>query len=207
MRSSSSGNPTALITGVTGQDGYYLSRLLVESGLAVHGVVGRNETAESVEVEGVNAHAIDLMDADAVLDLVTEVSPDYVFHLAGVSSVAMSWKMPVYASQVNAVSTAAVLDACLQAQDRTRRKISVVNASSAEIFAGSTVQRQDEQTSIRPTSPYGASKAFGHIDVPPLSNEGLVRLKRGPFQPRITKKANYFRNAENHCRCGGDSQR
>ncbi|CAM3545441.1 GDP-mannose 4,6-dehydratase [Mycobacterium frederiksbergense] len=163
MRSSSPEKPTALITGVTGQDGYYLSRLLVESGLTVHGIVGRNETAESVEVEGVNAHAIDLMDADAVLDLVTEVSPDYVFHLAGVSSVAMSWQMPVYASQVNAVSTAAVLDACLQAQERTRRKINVVNASSAEIFAGSSVQRQNEQTPIRPTSPYGASKAFGHM--------------------------------------------
>jgi GDPmannose 4,6-dehydratase len=153
----------ALVTGVTGQDGYYLSGLLSDAGVAVHGVVGPNEGPQSVALPEVTAHATNLTDGEAVLDLVTSVSPDYVFHLAGVSSVALSWDRPVYTADVNAVATTALLDACLKVQNATGRSIAVVNASSAEIFAGSAGASQTEDTPVRPTSPYGVSKAMGHM--------------------------------------------
>ncbi|MGK2853679.1 MAG: GDP-mannose 4,6-dehydratase [Microbacteriaceae bacterium] len=163
MPADGSAQGTALITGVTGQDGYYLSRLLVESGVAVHGVVGPNENPETVGLPGVTAHAADLTDAGEVCELVDRVSPDYVFHLAGVSSVARSWQEPVLTTEVNAVSTTAVLDACLRLQDSAGRRVAVVNASSGEIFAGAAEARQNEHTPVRPTSPYGVSKALGHM--------------------------------------------
>jgi GDPmannose 4,6-dehydratase len=78
------------------------------------------------------------------------------------SSVAASWENPVYATEVNALSTAALLDACLRTQDRTGKSIVFVNASSCEIFAGSPDSPQTENTPIRPISPYGASKVLGH---------------------------------------------
>lgn len=163
----------ALVTGVTGQDGFYLSRLLVDAGVTVHGVVGPNEGRQSVGVPEVTGHVLNLTDGEAVLDLVTGVSPDFVFHLAGVSSVAMSWNRPVYTTQVNAVSATALLDACLKVQDTTGRGIRVVNASSAEIFAGSGESPQSEDTPMRPTSPYGVSKALGHTMCQIYRSRGL----------------------------------
>lgn len=137
---------TALITGVTGQDGYYLSRLLQRNGF---------------EVCGVPRDA--LTDVAAMTELTGTVKPDVVFHLAAVSSVAASWHDPTATSRVNALSTAVLLDACIATQDRTGKPITVVNASSCEIFAGAADSPQTETTPLQPISPYGAAKAFGHL--------------------------------------------
>jgi GDPmannose 4,6-dehydratase len=147
---------TALITGITGQDGYYLSQLLQRNGFDVHGVP-RDA----------------LTDVSALSSLMTTVEPDVVFHLAAVSSVAVSWQDPVTTSRVNALSTAALLDACIDAQERTGKRIAVVNASSCEIFAGAADSPQTEATPLRPISPYGASKAFGHLMCQVYRDKGL----------------------------------
>ncbi|HWF28547.1 MAG TPA: GDP-mannose 4,6-dehydratase [Mycobacterium sp.] len=136
---------TALITGVTGQDGYYLSKLLQRNGFEVCGVP-RDAMA----------------DVAVLKELAGTVKPDVVFHLAAVSSVAASWQDPIETSRVNALSTAVLLDACLAAQERTGSPITVVNASSCEIFAGASDSPQTETTPLQPISPYGAAKAFGH---------------------------------------------
>lgn len=137
---------TALITGITGQDGHYLSQLLQRNGFDVHGVP--RDT---------------LTDASALTELMTTVRPDVVFHLAAVSSVAASWQDPATTTRVTALSTAALLDACVVAQDRLAKRIAMINASSCEIFAGVADSPQTEDTPLRPISPYGVAKAFGHM--------------------------------------------
>lgn len=152
---------TAVITGITGQDGHYLAEQLLREAIDVHGVVRAGTKPTDVR-PAVTIHPARLTDAESVAAVVDAVEPDFVFHLAGMSSVAASWENPVYATEVNALSTAALLDACLRTQDRTGKSIVFVNASSCEIFAGSPDSPQTEATPIRPISPYGASKVLGH---------------------------------------------
>ncbi len=136
----------ALITGLSGQDGHYLSDHLAQRGYRVRGV-----------------HRAELSQPESIARVIDEAEPDLVFHLAAISSVAASWDDPVATTQVNALSTAALLDGCLRTQDRTGRKITVINASSCEIFAGAPDSPQTEDTALRPISPYGAAKAMGHM--------------------------------------------
>lgn len=164
---------TALITGVTGQDGFYLSELLLERGLAVHGVLPPEDDQHREPLSEVRGHRIDLTSAEQVGTLINGIEPDYVFHLAGVSSVAKSWSEPVATTRVNALSTTAVLEGCLRFQEVSGKTLSVVNASSGEIFAGSPQSPQNEATPICPTSPYGASKALGHMMCQIYRSRGL----------------------------------
>lgn len=154
---------TALITGVTGQDGFYLSELLIKRGLMVHGVLPPLGQQQESPRSDVQAHNVDLSCPEQVASLIAKIAPDYVFHLAGVSSVAASWQDPVATTRINALSITAVLDGCRRFQEATGKAVSVVNASSGEIFAGSPQSPQTETTPINPTSPYGASKALGHL--------------------------------------------
>jgi GDPmannose 4,6-dehydratase len=152
---------TALVTGITGQDGHYLAHLLLNDGIEVHGAVRIG--AQSVDTTpGIVTHEAHLTNRDSVAAVIDAIEPDMVFHLAGMSSVAASWEDPVYATEVNSLSTAALLDACMRTQDRTGKPITMVNASSCEIFAGAPDSPLSEATPVRPTSPYGASKALGH---------------------------------------------
>lgn len=152
---------TAIVTGITGQDGHYLADLLLKEGIGVHGTV-RVGTRSADIVPGIVTHETHLTNRDSVAAVVDAVEPDLVFHLAGMSSVAASWDDPVHTTEVNSLATAAVLDACLRTQDRGGKPITVVNASSGEIFAGASDSQLSETTPLRPLSPYGASKAFGH---------------------------------------------
>ena len=163
---------SALITGVTGQDGYYLSELLLRNGFEVHAVLSPDRPHQPVRPD-VMSHRADLTSAQSIADLSAVVAPDFVFHLAGISSVAQSWREPVPTTQVNSLSTAVLLDACLQAQERSGKKIVLVNASSCEIFAGAPEPLQDETTPLRPVSPYGASKALGFMLCQVYRTKGL----------------------------------
>jgi GDPmannose 4,6-dehydratase len=152
---------TAIITGVTGQDGYYLADLLLKEGIEVHGTV-RASTQPADVAPGIVTHETHLTNRESVAAVVDAVEPDLVFHLAGVTSVAASWEDPVHATEVNSLSTAAVLDACLRTQERSGKPITVVNASSSEIYAGASETPLSETTPMCPLSPYGASKALGY---------------------------------------------
>ncbi|QHD84822.1 NAD-dependent epimerase/dehydratase family protein [Gordonia sp. JH63] len=153
--------PRALVTGANGQDGRLLTGTLVARGWDVIAVV-RPGHAGGPPAEGIVATSpVDLGDAEATRRVILDHAPDHIFHLGAVSSVAQSWADPLTTTRVNGMSTVAVLEAAADLGDRGH-PVHVVNASSAEIFAGAAVTPQDERTPIAPNSPYGAAKAYGH---------------------------------------------
>ncbi|MDS1116005.1 GDP-mannose 4,6-dehydratase [Gordonia westfalica] len=150
----------ALVTGATGQDGSLLVEELLARGWFVDAIV-RPSFSDAESLPGaVRSHEVDLADGIALRDRIVDARPDFIFHLGAVSSVYESWQFPLSTSQINSISTVAVLDAASVLHDMGFES-HVVNASSAEIFAGSSDSPQSEGTAVVPISPYGASKAFG----------------------------------------------
>ena len=155
----------ALVTGITGQDGSYLLERLLADGVEVHGLVraGDPQSADlGASHPTVHLHTGDLADGDRLRALVTQVAPDELYNLAGISSVALSWQEPTLTGLLSGLAVTDLLDAALRTQDTTGRPIAVVQASSAEIFGEPDRTPQDEHTSVRPTNPYGAAKAYAH---------------------------------------------
>jgi GDPmannose 4,6-dehydratase len=146
----------ALVTGIGGQDGSYLAELLLGQGYEVYGTVLNPPTGLPEEVRLVE---LELADADAVQSMIGELKPDEVYHLASVSFVPASWEDPVGTSSFAATSTAALLDGLRRKYPQGR----FLNAASGEIFGAPEQTPQSERTSIAPTTPYGAGKAFGHF--------------------------------------------
>ncbi|MEW2017727.1 GDP-mannose 4,6-dehydratase [Rhodococcus sp. NPDC076796] len=151
----------ALITGIGGQDGTILARRLNELGYSVVGTL-QPGSVTSDQPSNVKLVEADLRDSSLCRNVVLDAEPDVVFHFAGISSVGYSWDHPVETAAVNGNSAVALLDALLELQKSSDTERTFVNASSAEIFAGTTASPQNEQTPIAPLSPYGASKAFSH---------------------------------------------
>ncbi len=154
-----------LVTGITGQDGSYLTEQLLAEGSEVHGFVHDKDAtvaAFAAAHPSVVLHAGDLADSAGLAALVNAVEPDELYNLAGISSVAFSWEHPVLTAELSGVAAAVLLQAALELQDRTGRRVSCVQASSAEIFGEAEVAPQDERTPVRPVSPYGAAKAYAH---------------------------------------------
>ena len=154
----------ALITGITGQDGSYLAEFLLAKGYDVHGTMRRSSTFNTSRIDhmyrdphdtGVRLylHYCDLTTGEQLVDLVSRITPDEVYHLAAQSHVQVSFEMPEYTSQVNALGTLRVLEAIKQSGLRTR----FYNAASSELF-GDSPTPQNEQTPFRPRSPYAAAK-------------------------------------------------
>lgn len=152
----------ALVTGATGQDGGYLVERLLAEGHEVHGLVRREDLGGALP-EGLVVHELDLgARADDLGALVDRVSPDELYNLGGISSVAHSWADPVLTARVSGVAAVVLLDSARRLQERRGREVRVLQPSSAEIFGEPAVSPQDEDTPIRPVSPYGATKAFAH---------------------------------------------
>jgi GDPmannose 4,6-dehydratase len=153
----------ALITGVTGQDGSYLSDLLLEEGYEVHGVVRRSST-ENFERIGhlagrIHLHQADLLDQLSIIDVVKESRPDEVYNLAAMSFVPTSWKQPVLTGEFTAIGVTRVLEAVkLLGRDH----IKFYQASSSEMFGKVVEVPQKETTPFYPRSPYGVAKVYGH---------------------------------------------
>lgn len=152
--------PRSLITGVTGQDGWYLSELLRQRGEEVFGLVTPGDSATPpLEVEAVPG---DMRDAQSLQAALEVARPDVVYNLASMSSVGMSWQQPELCADVNGMGVLRLLAAIRERAERGDRgaaTIRLVQASSAEIF-GAAPAPQDEQTPVRPNTPYGAAKAF-----------------------------------------------
>lgn len=164
--------PSALVTGVYGQDGALLARSLGEAGWEVHGTARRIESGP--DLPGLTVHEADLTDAAGFAAVIDRVAPDLLVNLAGISSVAQSWDDPVLTSEVSGRVVADLLEACRVLEQRVGRQVRFVQASSSEIFGASTVVPQDESTPILPVSPYGAAKAYAHL-------LGRVARSRGQF--------------------------
>lgn len=164
--------PRALITGVTGQDGSYLAERLVADGWSVHALV-RPDNDPLPASWNVVPHRGDLARPARLGDILASVKPDHVFNLAGVSSVAYSWDHPVEVATVNGTGAVALMEAALCLQRDTGREVRCVQASSAEIFGQPAASPQNEDTPIRPMSPYGAAKAFAHLSARVYRTRGL----------------------------------
>lgn len=155
--------PTALITGVSGQDGSYLADRLLVEGWVVHALVRSTRRTDEQDVSTrVTSHRGDLADPESLHRVIEESEPDFIFNLGGISSVAQSWDQPELTSTVTGHSVAVMLDSAWKLQERTGREVRFIQASSSEIFGAATAFPQDETTPIRPVSPYGAAKAYAH---------------------------------------------
>jgi GDPmannose 4,6-dehydratase len=155
----------SLITGITGQDGGYLTERLLADGVEVHGMVHDGDPALADFRErhpDVPLHRGDLADHAGIARLVAEVAPDEVYNLAGISSVAFSWAEPALTAELSGVAAAVLMKAAFDLQETGGRRVACVQASSAEIFGQAATAPQDETTPIRPVSPYGAAKAYAH---------------------------------------------
>ncbi|MDR2703646.1 MAG: GDP-mannose 4,6-dehydratase [Cellulomonadaceae bacterium] len=165
---------TAFITGITGQDGYYLAQRLISEGAAVHGLVqDMSEPGSDLLPAEVIKHVGDLTDPASITAAITAAAPDEIYNLGGISSVAFSWEHPTLTSQVSGVGAVAVMEAARGLQDSLGRPVRVLQASSAEIFGSATIIPQHENTPISPVSPYGAAKAFAHLAAKVFREEGL----------------------------------
>ncbi|KQR24024.1 GDP-mannose 4,6 dehydratase [Agreia sp. Leaf335] len=167
--------PTALITGISGQDGSYLVESLLSRGYRVEGVVRSLSAADLPQntQRDVVLHEADIA-APASLDrIVSEVQPNEIYNLAAVSSVFRSWQEPVYTAEVNALPVAQLLESAWQLQQRIGRQVRLVQASSAELFGQAVESPQTESTPINPSSPYGAAKAYAHHMVGVYRQRGL----------------------------------
>ena len=170
------GTRTAFITGITGQDGGYLAEQLMAEGASVHGLVrSAAEVAPTAAAyPGATLHVADLTDTAAVAGLLGEIGPDEIYNLGGISSVARSWQEPVTTGAVSGLAAAGVLQAAWELAERDGRPVSVVQASSAEIFGNPAAAPQTEDTPIAPVTPYGAAKAYAHHMARVFRGRGLA---------------------------------
>src|ERR671914_512200 len=154
--------PTALITGITGQDGSYLAELLLGKGYKVVGVVRRSSTTpyERIAhlVDQVEIVSADLLDQTSLTDVVGECHPDEIYNLAAQSFVPTSFEQPVLTGEFTALGVTRLLEAVRLAQPHAR----FYQASSSEMFGKVRSVPQDESTPFYPRSPYGVSKLYGH---------------------------------------------
>ncbi len=153
---------TALITGITGQDGSYLAECLLTKGYRVFGMTRRSST-ENLDrlagcIENVELHSGDLLDQSSLTELLQEVRPHEVYNLAAQSFVPTSWKQPVLTAEFTAVGVTRMLEA-IRAVDPSIR---FYQASSSEMFGRVRETPQTEQTPFYPRSPYGVAKLYGH---------------------------------------------
>jgi len=154
---------TALITGITGQDGSYLAEFLLEKGYAVHGVIRRtsSERFERIKhiLDRLTLHQADLLDQCSLIRVVEESQPDEVYNLAAQSFVPVAWSQPVLTAEFTALGVTRMLEAirAVNASD-----IRFYQASSSEMFGRVREVPQRETTPFYPRSPYGVAKAYGH---------------------------------------------
>jgi GDPmannose 4,6-dehydratase len=164
----------ALITGVLGQDGWYLARRLLEAGHTVHGtdrVVDRVDRGVE-ELPGLVLHHADLAHENAMARLVADVRPTHIYNLAGSTSVARSWSHPDESAEVLGVGAVRLLSAAWDLHE-AGAPVRFLQASSAEIFGDPATSPQTEDTPVVPVTPYGAAKAFAHSMVGVYRRRGL----------------------------------
>ncbi len=154
--------PTALITGITGQDGSYLAEFLLGKGYRVVGIVRRSSTTpyERIAhlVDRIELLSADLLDQTSLMDVMSAVQPDEIYNLAAQSFVATSWTQPVLTGEFTGLGVTRMLEAMKRAAPTAR----FYQASSSEMFGQVRETPQREETPFYPRSPYGVAKAYGH---------------------------------------------
>jgi len=158
----------ALITGITGQDGSYLAELLLEKGYEVHGIIRRSSSFNTGRIDHIINnekykgqfffHHGDVTDASNLNRLLEKIQPNEIYNLAAQSHVAVSFEIPDYTAQVDALGTLRFLDAIRETQLKTK----FYQASTSELFGKAQEVPQTEKTPFYPRSPYGVAKLYGY---------------------------------------------
>ena len=161
-------NKIAFITGITGQDGYYLSKLLLKKGYTVHGTVRRSSSINTVRIDDLISeyqpqerlvlHYSDLLDSASIFNLINFIQPDEVYNLAAQSHVAVSFQNPIFTTQVGTLGSTSILESIRRAD----KDIKFYQASSSEMYGGATKEKLNEESDFDAKSPYAASKVFAH---------------------------------------------
>tara|TARA_B100000214_G_C23955924_1_gene622826 strand:+ start:483 stop:1517 length:1035 start_codon:yes stop_codon:yes gene_type:complete len=158
----------ALLTGITGQDGYYLTRLLIDKGYEVHGTIRRTSSINTFRLDPLiskyqpdgilNLHYSDLLDSSSLELLINQIEPDEVYNLAAQSHVSVSFKNPIYTTQTATLGSISILEAIRN----SNKDVKFYQASSSEMYGGDSKELLNEQSLFNPKSPYAASKVFAH---------------------------------------------
>jgi GDPmannose 4,6-dehydratase len=160
---------TALISGITGQDGSYLTELLLEKGYTVHGIIRRSSSFNTGRIDHLYSnkeilnktlflHYGDLTDSSNLNRLLEKIRPDEIYNLGAQSHVQVSFEVPEYTAEVDAVGTLRFLDAIRETGVRTK----FYQASTSEMFGLVQVVPQNEKTPFYPRSPYGVAKLYAY---------------------------------------------
>lgn len=167
--------PTALITGITGQDGSYLAEFLLEKGYDVHGIIRRSssfntERIEHLYLEGwvrdmharrlINLHYGDMTDSSSLIRIIGEVRPDEIYNLAAQSHVKVSFDVPEYTAETDAVGTLRLLEAVRILG--LEKKCRIYQASTSELYGEVAETPQTEDTPFHPRSPYAVAKLYAY---------------------------------------------
>ena len=163
--------PIALITGVNGQDGSYLSESLLEANYEVHGLLRRSSTFNRSRIDQLRSsvrgandslrlHYGDMTDSSSVRRILKEVQPDEIYHLAAQSHVGISFEVPEYTGDSIALGTLRLLEA-VRAEGMTH-DVRIYNAATSELFGGLSSEAYSEESSFHPRSPYGVAKLYGY---------------------------------------------
>ena len=158
----------AFITGVTGQDGFYLAKLLLEKGYQVHGIIRRSSNFNTERLDSLlssygrddlfKLYYSDLLDASSLNNLIASIEPDEIYNLAAQSHVAVSFKNPLYSTQTSVVGPITLLEAV----KNSNKVIKYYQASSSEMFGGVDGTSLNENSMFIPKSPYAVGKVFAH---------------------------------------------
>jgi len=162
---------TALITGVTGQDGAYLAEFLLKKGYIVHGIVRRASTFNRERIEHLHSyenptrdnlllHYGDMTDSSNLIRIIKQVEPSEIYHLAAQSHVQVSFDVPEYTADADGIGTLRLLEAVrfLGLDEKTK----TYNASTSELYGKAKDFPQNEKTPFYPRSPYAVAKLYGH---------------------------------------------
>jgi GDPmannose 4,6-dehydratase len=158
----------AFVTGITGQDGYYLTKLLLEKGYEVHGTIRRSSNFNTQRIDPLiadhestgllNLYYSDLLDASSLNNLINSIKPDEIYNLAAQSHVAVSFKNPLYSAQTSVIGPITLLEAVKNSD----KEIKYYQASSSEMFGGIDNEKLEEKSKFTPKSPYAVGKLFAH---------------------------------------------
>lgn len=158
----------ALLTGITGQDGYYLSKFLLEKNYEVHGIIRRSSNINTFRIDELiskyskdkqlQLYYSDLTDSSSITNLVNLIKPDEIYNLAAQSHVAVSFKNPMYSANTSVMGTVTLLESIRNLD----KEVKFYQASSSEMYGGAKEEMLDENSLFDPKSPYAAGKVFSH---------------------------------------------
>ena len=159
-------NKVALITGINGQDGSYLSEFLLDKGYEVHGILKRNSVSENQTARldkvytKLKLHYADMSDLSSLIRVIQEIQPDEIYNLAAQSHVAVSFEVPEYTANVDALGALRILEAIKF--HGLEKKTKFYQAGTSEMYGKTREKKKNEKTPFYPLSPYGVAKLYAH---------------------------------------------